>query len=1591
MKNCRIFRNPNTDKITKVEAPNGKPSILYNAIKYYLPDSIKLDKYIATSLKDNLIRDNSNEEIALAIWSKVYTNTFKQRNGDWLNRASQGITKVFSGMQNRKVDRVIQFPKDLSVELDINGEPLYESIGESLFTPGDFKIESNNYYYNLTNKELSDVSPNLEIKLYNFLTSIGANVKYVDSITDREGNPINAFGKASIMKGLIELVNNERGVNSLPEEAAHMITGLLGVNHPLMKQMMNKITSYDVYDEVKTQYAGVYTTEQEFKFEAVGKLIAKHIINEEALSQSQRAEAQNWFSRLLTYLRRQWSKTDTSVPKEAIDEFKMIASALVTDNNNNVIDKLELSENLKKKKGLKGEFYNIKESPTQDTISNKFIESANRLLGMVKVEGKPLYQLTDKILSRRVSMIQDALFARFKSPEQVKEMNENPSNKNAAEMGTVLHDYNEQQVNYVASHVSNIEIGNSKKDTSKPVRPPVINSAHEFEINRSLEALVKGISAQQSKIDENGKVKIFTENFVIDDNKDEGGSQDLTIVYSDGSVSIYDYKFIQFKEDKTISPLKEQSFDLQLSRYKEILNKVYGVTKFRAIRILPFNIKHETEKGIPTGRVFSIEGFKVEKDYLMPLPVAKELTQNPEINKMLSDLFKRQKSLTDRYSKSFQDPDRHSRIGTELGLLRKSIKYIQVLNDFEPLVNSINATLTNMANVINDIDIYGIESLNRMDAEIKLFKGLYDTILNETSNKELIANYQVVSSRLSMASSTISQKRLDLLLNENEELSKIQKEIEATEAHFSYLSMIDHPAFETANKYLKTLTGNVNRATLKLHTNLKGKTDKLESWAKSKGLTLWEAFDKIISDKGTLINELSKEFYTRKKQAIADNDVKWLQETHSYTVEGKAKYKQAFEEYKAFLKTMQEEGTDMYKWLLESWVKKNDLSSSTQAWTNNINLWKYTEIINKEKFYSTEYRELQVPGNSALKEYYDFYMETNKELNMLVGEKIGTNFIANVKKDWIEAFSERGGDILKASTKMKEDFKKSFQTQQHEEMISDGDVDIPLLFYSPTTKKENGKWVKSNELKSKDLSESLQLFAESVYRKHELTKVKGILEALQLHLNEQEVMLTNGMGKIKRYKYTGEIAIKASTTNAEIFSKHMRAYVYGERLQNKDVEFMEKYSMNKTLTNIMTMFSVNTLALNYVSAAGNVGAGTANAFIKGVGGRYYNNKQLKKAMRLAYTRGEGDIYNYMTEYFKIESESWNRKLAQGLSASKLSQNMTTDKAFTLWQKGDDFVSNIVLVAMSQNYGIDPKNGLVRRLELLPEGTKSIKDNMKITDKKIESGLTNTQFDDFRRMVSYISRQIKGSNTTEEMSIAQMTVFGKMYMFFKNWLPPMASERFGAIKYTADLKEFEYGRFRSVMKEATKGYFLKNLPKLLLNLATINKLDTTSFETQFEKYIEMNPHMEGKINVEDYIELRRRSIREGLYELRLVTSIALLMLIMAMDWDDDGKSDYKQYFATRQLYGLLKRTHLELSFFSNPLSVTQIIQNPIPLISVGTGLVKWVQNTGDETFKAALGIEDPRDKTPFLHETKKMSGFKHMFKLVEDWEANEDDD
>ena len=170
----------------------------------------------------------------------------------------------------------------------------------------DIADESPNIYYQQTSESNIKGAPELDAILKEFMAKFGVKFKDIEDFKNARG--LDILGVTDILNKVIYLAEN-RKIDTLPEEVGHMITMLMGNQNPLIKQLMDNIEQWSEYQNIYNRYKDVYKTEEQIRFEAVGKLLAKHIVNE-----FQNSQDKSLFKKIVDAIK-QWVQTHFSKNK----------------------------------------------------------------------------------------------------------------------------------------------------------------------------------------------------------------------------------------------------------------------------------------------------------------------------------------------------------------------------------------------------------------------------------------------------------------------------------------------------------------------------------------------------------------------------------------------------------------------------------------------------------------------------------------------------------------------------------------------------------------------------------------------------------------------------------------------------------------------------------------------------------------------------------------------------------------------------------------------------------------------------------------------------------------------------------------------------------------------------------------------------------------------------------------------------------------------------------------------------------------------------------------------------------------------------
>jgi len=829
------------------------------------------------------------------------------------------------------------------------------------------------------------------------------------------------------------------------------------------------------------------------------------------------------------------------------------------------------------------------------------------------------------------------------------------------------------------------------------------------------------------------------------------------------------------------------------------------------------------------------------------------------------------------------------------------------------------------------------------------------------------------------------------LLDNEQVASARAKELTWVDKWFRHLSQIDSPIFQKFFNMLSKANDFTRKNVNKFETELKVKAKTLEDWGANNGYKGWDVYNLLINrETGNLhakLNDVYKKEFTKAQE---DKDKKKLLEF----LELKDNADEIYQDKRTkFIQNNTIDITNPKDGIkLKVWEAENNPKTGNIIYGNFYGTYYKLkdEVLEKDKYLTEDYKKIK--DNKPLLDYYSFWEKSMLEARELLGHEQGENtvsrnFIPWIRKETLEMLFESGiptfdqvkdklGEIWNVQA---DDVSYGEITDKSEQDLSTGKSvrTIPRLFLQPFMNDE-GKIDKT--MKSYDLNKSLMIFMSMAYNYNNLRQIEAQTNALQDIIYQPQFgeVENDSEGKpIKRL--SGELKKKFGYASgaAELFQKHVDYHLYGIKHQDagkhaKLINSLKQYQVIKEL-----VFAPLLITTNYLGQQ-------ANMFFEGQKGFFYNWKQMldtiafhKKA--LIPGTEEQSKFAAITYFFEPYGEKRAHYKSKDMRVSKALKWLDEDNLFIGYRNADEHTSNLVLISMMKNYGVDSE-GNVKRLSILPEGTKSLYDSIKISEDKFEiEGLTDEGYTQFRNTVMNVSRNIKGSLSPEDMNGINFSLLGSLAMSFKNWLPALAIERLDSLHYDGTSELIRQGRYRDVSTQFG-GDFDKGmqvfLPKLLkrmgqfsLDVATFGlsskvglnlKINENRARAQFEEYMKNNPHLltnkTEKELYKEYIEHMQGNIRATAIELSTILYLALGLMLLGNAWDDDDS--YQKRMIMRQI----RRALRELSFFVNPAAIASTAgRNTVPVIGLATDIQKLATSIATNIYETVTGEDNKKTK------------------------------
>ena len=1693
---CRIIRNKETNKISKVLAKNGKESKLFK-------DIVKL---------------GYDKETALKKWALVYTPTFQQwfGQGNVDNNGEPRITTVNKDPVFIADDKTIKHAtenlgtfiskKDPSPLLNdikqrfnlvktdgsIRNIPYMEDAqgraeriekeypGVRAFVlqdvGGDYikldvtpHLNVDNIYHQVESNRLAERDKEIDFAMTKFLKSIGVRLKGVDNVRDSKGNPISVTAKADMVNKLVEYSKENIGIDTLPEEAAHFMVELLEAEgSPLFAAMMNNIQNFGVYQEVieSDTYQELYKGDvNKLKKEAIGKLITKHIINNikgnETPVNIRRIDG--WWARVMDFIKSIFGKATAN-------SYARAAHMMLNQTVNEHVD-------VKRGMGsITGEYYQAEtnentKNPVKDTITRLNEENENWETKRVSLEeaglkqkwfveegneteryvGKPGGPYSGKIIKGRVSdavkkhfwKINKGKITDLTGKEKQLRLDNNEMRKTT---GTAGHNTLQELVELYA---------NNKGSRAAVLKASLFTTGQFQILEQGIKDLIAQVKKEQKIIDPDGKVVFRTEQMITNRDQSVGGSIDLLAVFSDNSAAIYDYKFVSPSKaagyvDKTTNRIIEDPFavkmttyDLQLSQYKKQLIENYGISEIRQSRIIPIHIRYKTQQGGKlTNEITLVQMGTKYSEFLQQIPVAGELTRFDDINKVIKKLLVRKENVDRQLqTKKYKAGTSFEALKAQQAKLTKQLRVLQIDQDLAYVIKSLrddakiietklgenNPILKSgelNPNYLTDND------LNDLLSDLMFYQSLvslhdFVQLMDKKKKAEYITLRNGLSGFLSQAVTAVQGKMLERTSDKAQErgvqgIKSFNLDISWATTNFVNLS-------KQSNPYLRNLWEIMNKLNFTKRKLVKAKAEEIQAaqdaFIRGRGI---KAFDMLLNEDGSFKSKYSPEFYQQRESAIKANNTSWFDLKNDNVQIDEEYYNKKYKEFRAgklkalkgkFGENQQAINREIRKWELAHDVKNHPKTASVGRGGQYF-------LRPSDKWISADYQAIQ--NDSAAKAFYDLYFKTIKEVEEMYGERLGPNFTAEVHKGFTESVFVNG-----SMREAMDSTVENFQVREHDLMYGIRDENtgrlikqIPKLYIQPLRDK-NGNI--DSSLKSRDLGKGLLLLFDAAIDhqlKNDVLPEIQMMEAI-LSTNAIDVQSTDAFGNI--LENAGNMDTEKPKELYKTYQKFVDTYIYGSSLNAKDLKLGARTSAVKSVLGLKNLHSIAQLGLKTPVAVGAFAAGMFGLEYEASKGTFITRKNLRKAQG-ALIKADSKM-RALVEYLDYYQRDDAQIRAQRLSAQYVTRHMTNDKWFAFLSTADRGIDAITLYALALNFGVN-ENGMVKRLSLLPKGTKNLIESMEIEENPLWEGTTtnvaNKAVDRYkvkmeglsedgelkmRTIGREISGKIKGYMSSEDRAMYDQNFFLKLMMHYKSWLPGVAMARFGKQRYSSILETFDEGTWISFFSNSemsilnssvealdTEIHAMNYVKSILLDgfnmmtdIVTFGYLDRSKVKedlarARFDVWASNNannPEFADKLKdkeareelFKEYLDMKRANIRAFLMEWR--ASIALILLLAQLDDDDDedGKIDIRQTFMGRKFHNIMNRIYRETAVFTNP---TEFLESGratgIPMLNLLGQGVKVVENTIDETGDLLSG------EAPYT-ERDRAEKFYYMFKLT----------
>ena len=560
-------------------------------------------------------------------------------------------------------------------------------------------------------------SPEILQKVKEVLKKMGVNIESLAEYAKTSSvnvSGVNAL--ADLVRGVIAVAEGKEDV-ALTEEMVHIATAILEQKNPsLVTEMISKIDRFKIYKETLEQYKNNKAYQlpngkpdiRKIKKEAVDKLIAELIINgntgdgnfPELASEENRSIVRRWWNAITDFFRGMYKSANISIFEETA---KQIIEGGVEGQVSDIVEGdvlFQLAEPTKAQKEIQRRILE-----TDQALRKGEIDPETDVLTLGDPDASNFYEYkqpdgTWKIVTKRVTdRVKSYYKDKFRDVIFTKE--QKAFNEFKRTLGVKYHGYFEE--------IHNRFFNKDGTRKSNPDSRPDILDKVDAEVYSKLENYYTNLIESRSRGGKN--ILVFSEVKVYDPREKEAGTIDLLIVDEDGTGNIFDWKFMSVDEgQRDIQWYKQEAYNIQLGRYRDILFSNYGVKKIGMNRAVPilFQIKPADKKvqgseprltGINVG---SVDTSKIEDLKLIPISERTESTGFESLDKFIEELNAVLNRISNR--KATSDEEREFK-RERLNIVREAIRVAQGTMNIKPVIDVVLVMIKEGENLISEYNV----------------------------------------------------------------------------------------------------------------------------------------------------------------------------------------------------------------------------------------------------------------------------------------------------------------------------------------------------------------------------------------------------------------------------------------------------------------------------------------------------------------------------------------------------------------------------------------------------------------------------------------------------------------------------------------------------------------------------------------------------------------------------------------------------------------------------------------------------------------------------------------------------------------------